>query len=67
MNIHPRLTEEVILAAAQEQLFGVGNIGFCVKCGAESDQCEPDADEYLCDDCGSYTVYGACEIAMMSF
>lgn len=41
------------------------NIGFCIKCGAERDCCEPDAREYHCEECGENKVYGAEELLIM--
>jgi hypothetical protein len=39
--------------------------GFCIKCGAVRDCCEPDARQYECDECGAHSVYGAEEILIM--
>jgi len=39
--------------------------GFCIKCGAERDCCEPDAREYECDECKKKSVYGAEELVLM--
>jgi len=30
----------------------------CTACGYEQAGCEPDAERYLCEDCGKRTVYG---------
>ena len=38
--------------------------GFCVACGAEAYEVEPDARGYECECCGNRTVYGASEIAL---
>jgi len=40
-------------------------VGFCVSCGCEHYNVEPDARRYECEDCGKYKVYGAEEILMM--
>jgi len=40
-------------------------VGFCVACGAECEQCEPDTQERPCDVCGSDSVYGAEQIVIM--
>ncbi len=32
--------------------------GCCAACGHEQPGCEPDAEKYLCEDCGERTVYG---------
>ena len=42
-----------------------GTIGFCIECGHEQDGCEPDAREYLCENCSKKSVYGAEEILIM--
>lgn len=34
------------------------NLGLCTACSEESDQCEPDAEGYLCSACGKRTVQG---------
>lgn len=67
MKIHPSITEDRIMEACEDQMFGTGNPGFCIACGADHDACEPDAREYECYECGKRSVYGAAEIAMMKF
>lgn len=39
--------------------------GYCIECGAWRDCCEPDAREYLCQECGAKAVYGAEELLIM--
>lgn len=39
--------------------------GICISCGAEKEDVEPDAAQYLCDNCGKPTVYGTEELAIM--
>lgn len=39
--------------------------GFCLACGAEASQCEPDARQYTCESCGKPKVYGLEELLMM--
>lgn len=34
-------------------------IGFCLNCGAERYNCEPDARHYPCEICGARMVFGA--------
>jgi hypothetical protein len=36
--------------------------GFCLACGAEHDEVEPDAEGYECESCGEMQVYGAEQI-----
>ena len=60
--ISEKLTEDVIVEAVERQMFGTDNPGFCIKCGEEQDGCEPDAQQYECEACGTNTVYGASEL-----
>lgn len=65
MRLHESLTEEVIIEAARQQLFGTENPGFCVACGHKHEGIEPDAREYPCEQgCGN-TVYGSAELLFM--
>ena len=64
MKIHASLTQEVILEAAEESMSGMGSIGFCTACGAETSGVEPDAREYSCDVCGENAVFGAEELLL---
>jgi hypothetical protein len=41
------------------------NLGFCLGCGAEAYNVEPDARRYKCESCGQSRVYGAEELLMM--
>jgi DNA-directed RNA polymerase subunit RPC12/RpoP len=40
-------------------------VGFCLECGAEAYDVEPDARRYECENCGKRKVYGAEEILLM--
>jgi hypothetical protein len=62
MRLHPSITIERVRAAVERGTFGLDNPGFCINCGLETDDCEPDARSYVCDECGQKTVYGAEEI-----
>ena len=59
MKIHPEITENMILAAFEESAFGMSDYGFCNACAAERGSTEPDAREYLCEECGEHEVYGS--------
>lgn len=50
-----------LLAAVEDD----SNMGFCINCGEEHYNCEPDAREYTCECCGKASVYGAEELLMM--
>ena len=39
--------------------------GRCLGCGATADGVEPDAREYLCDECGEHQIYGIEELLLM--
>lgn len=54
--------DAVIAAAENEEEY----IGFCVACGAEAYDVEPDARRYECESCGVNKVYGAQEILLMT-
>ena len=58
---------ERLLEAAESQLFGDENPGFCINCGEERDGCEPDARNYPCEACGENKVYGASELISMGY
>ena len=61
-KIHKSLTVARITKAAERQMFGTDDPGFCIKCGDEVSGCEPDARKYPCDECGTNTVFGAEEL-----
>lgn len=63
-SIHPRVTKDRVMDAAQRQMFGLDNPGFCIACGNEQEGCEPDARHYECEECEERAVFGAQEIAM---
>lgn len=62
-----KIDPDYLMEIAEEQMYGMGNGGFCTSCGAEHDCCEPDARKYKCDECGKMTVYGASELVMMGY
>lgn len=56
-----KLTEDMIIEAIESDDY----IGFCIECGAEHYDIEPDAREYTCESCEKSKVYGAQEILIM--
>lgn len=64
MKLHPSITSERVLEAAERQMFGLDNPGFCIACGCEHEGCEPDARNYKCESCGERKVFGAEELLM---
>ena len=59
---HKSPTEKVILNAVERSHTSLDNPGFCLRCGAEADGCEPDARRYRCESCDALQVYGAEEL-----
>lgn len=66
MKLPKGLNIETVLEAAERQMFGTDNPGFCLACGNEQEGCEPDARRYTCEACGEKKVYGAAEIVMIA-
>lgn len=54
-----KITPERIADAIKRRQTTLDNPGFCKACGAEHDNCEPDARNYKCDHCGKNEVFGA--------
>jgi ribosomal protein L37E len=50
-----------VMAAAERGEY----MGFCLACGDEAYDVEPDARKYECESCGANKVYGAEEILLM--
>lgn len=55
-TIHPSLTPERLIEAAERRSFALDNPGFCTACGEEQEGCEPDARNYKCECCGELRV-----------
>jgi ribosomal protein L37E len=51
--------KQVMTAVEQDD-----NLGFCLACGAEAFNVEPDARRYTCESCGAPRVYGAEELLL---
>ncbi len=64
-ELHESLTEERVIDAVERTMHDQENLGFCVRCGAEVDGVEPDADRYTCDVCKTPTVFGAENLLLM--
>jgi hypothetical protein len=66
MKMHKSVTGHRIGEACLRRMTTLDNPGFCVACGADHNECEPDARKYECDECGKKQVYGAEEL-LLSF
>lgn len=60
-KLHHSLTEKRILDAVEQD----ENIGFCLDCGEEHSNIEPDAESYVCQCCGENSVSGAEQILLL--
>lgn len=60
-----RLDPDEVLAAAEDQMLGETDSGFCLACGIQVMNIEPDARGYECESCGATAVYGATELLIM--
>ena len=65
MRLHSSLTVDRVEKAAQSQMYGIKNPGFCIACGEDATGCEPDARNYTCEICEEKQVFGAQEIVFM--
>lgn len=65
MKMHETLTIDRVSEAVIRRNASLDNPGFCTACGAEVDDCEPDAREYECEVCGENAVFGADELLIM--
>jgi hypothetical protein len=64
-HMHPSITDERVIEAVERSHTSLDNPGFCLACGADAYECEPDAECYKCEECGEHKVYGAEQILMM--
>jgi len=67
--LHPDVTIELVVDAIERQMSTLDNPGFCIACGEEAFECEPDARRptpdarrHECEPCGEQAVYGAAEL-----
>jgi len=61
---HESLTGDVIIDAVVRAKTYLDNPGFCLACGAEAEDVEPDARKYKCHACDELQVYGAEELLL---
>ena len=53
------------LEQVMEAIAADNNTGYCLACGEEHDNCEPDQQREKCRSCGKFEVYGAEGILIM--
>jgi len=59
-----KISTEQVIDAYERSTYGLENIGICTACGYEQDGCEPDAENYECEDCGEHRVQGTMNLLM---
>jgi hypothetical protein len=64
MKLPEGLTVEDIMGAYEGSLTSLDNPGFCMACGEEHDDVEPDARNYKCESCGEDSVFGAEDLVL---
>lgn len=60
-----KIPEAELMDALERADSSTDNPGFCLACGEEANDCEPDARGYECHGCGERKVYGAAEVLLM--
>ena len=63
-KMHSSITLDRLDDAVRREMYDLDNPGFCIACGNEQEECEPDARKYECEACGEHEVYGAQELLM---
>lgn len=65
MKMHPTITVDRVMEAVKRHNTSLDNPGFCVECGEEAMECEPDTRRGECEFCEKSAVYGADELLIM--
>ncbi len=63
-QVHSSVTEKRVVQLMKDQMYTLDNPGICLACGGEHNECEPDATNYECHECGEHYVFGAAEILL---
>lgn len=58
------IKKDAVHEAAETALFTDSNPGFCIECGVEHSDCEPDMRDGECESCGARAVFGAQELIL---
>ena len=64
---HASITQRRINAAAKRSMTSLDHPGICIHCGKSAQDVEPDAARRRCGKCGENGVYGAEQLAIMTF
>jgi hypothetical protein len=65
VKIHESITLERVMCAMEASMFGTEDAGFCLGCGEDAMEVEPDAERYQCESCGKRAVYGAEQLLLL--
>lgn len=66
-EVYERVTSELTeraIALIEYQSQGFDSSGLCIRCMEEVEGVEPDACGYRCEECDTWTVYGAEEVLL---
>lgn len=63
-KIHPAITLDLVIEAYERASSSCDNPGFCIACGEETKDVEPDACNYECPCCRERAVFGAEELLL---
>jgi hypothetical protein len=61
---HASITIARVIDAVERENITLDNPGFCLICGDETMECEPDACNHTCVSCGTEQVFGAAELLL---
>lgn len=66
-DIHTSVTEDRVIEACERRETTLDNPGICLACGADHDECEPDARNYRCEECDQPQVFDSDEILLSGY
>lgn len=66
MKLHAKVSQDQLLAMVEESMFGMSDGGFCMACGEEAMNVEPDAVGYECESCEESQVFGAEQLLLLT-
>lgn len=55
----------MIVKCTEADYHSLDNLGGCLACGEHQGGCEPDAENYECEGCGEFKVFGLEQLLLM--
>lgn len=55
----------MIVECTEADYLGLDNLGGCIACGEQQGGCEPDAENYKCESCSEFKVFGLEQLLLM--